>query len=43
MMGPKMDEAGMMSQMAGQQLRVDLVTKAYGTTLPNRRVPTNNY
>ena len=42
MVMPMMDEAGLMSQAAGQQLRIDLVTKAYGTTLPNRRVPTNN-
>ena len=40
---PILDDAGIASQQAEQQLRIDLVTKAYGTTLPNRRVPTNNY
>ena len=40
-MPPILDEAAIQSQVAEQQLRVDLVTKAYGTTLPNRRVPTD--
>jgi hypothetical protein len=38
---PQIDEAAIQSQMGEQQLRNDLVTKAYGTTLPNRRVPTD--
>jgi hypothetical protein len=41
MMMPQIDEAAIQSQMGEQQLRNDLVTKAYGTTLPNRRVPTD--
>ena len=41
MIAPIMDEAAMQSQMGEQQLRNELVTKAYGTTLPNRRVPTD--
>jgi hypothetical protein len=41
MMQPQIDEAAIQSQVAEQQLRMDLVTKAYGTTLPNRRVPTD--
>lgn len=36
---PIIDEAFIMTEQAEQQLRVDLVTKAYGTQLPNRRVP----
>ena len=38
---PILDQAGIESQLAEQQLRIDLVTKAYGTTLPNRRIPTD--
>lgn len=41
MIPPIIDEAAIANQMAEQQLRIDLVTKAYGTTLPNRRVPTD--
>jgi hypothetical protein len=41
MMPPVLDEAAMQSQMAEQQLRTELVVRAYGTTLPNRRVPTD--
>ena len=40
-MQPQIDEAAIQSELAEQQLRMDLVTKAYGTTLPNRRVPTD--
>ena len=36
---PVLDDAGIASQQAEQQLRVDLVTRAYGTSLPNRGVP----
>ena len=39
---PVLDDAGIASQQAEQQLRVDLVTRAYGTTLPNRRVPSED-
>jgi hypothetical protein len=38
---PIIDQATIASEMGEQQLRVDLVTKAYGTALPNRRVPTD--
>lgn len=38
---PVIDEAFIATEMGEQQLRVDLVTKAYGTTLPNRRVPSD--
>lgn len=36
---PIIDGATIASEQAEQQLRIDLVTKAYGTQLPNRRVP----
>jgi hypothetical protein len=36
------DEATIASQQAEQQLRIDLVTRAYGTTLPNRRAPSGD-
>ena len=39
---PIVDQASMAISQAEQQLRIDLVTKAYGTTLPNRRVPLRN-
>jgi hypothetical protein len=38
---PIIDDALIASEQGEQQLRVDLVTKAYGTVLPNRRVPTD--
>jgi hypothetical protein len=40
---PIVDQALIASEQAEQQLRIDLVTKAYGTTLPNRRVPLEDY
>lgn len=40
---PVIDQAFLASEQGEQQLRVDLVTKAYGTTLPNRRAPTEDY
>jgi hypothetical protein len=40
---PIIDMATIATEQGEQQLRVDLVTKAYGTNLPNRRVPTENY
>jgi len=40
---PIVDDALIASEQAEQQLRIDLVTKAYGTTLPNRRVPLEDY
>jgi hypothetical protein len=40
---PIVDQASMAISQAEQQLRIDLVTKAYGTTLPNRRVPLSDY
>jgi hypothetical protein len=44
---PIIDQATIASEQAEQQLRIDLVTRAYGTTLPNRRAPSgegnNNY
>jgi len=43
MMPPVIDQATVASAEAEQQLRVDLVTKAYGTTIPNRKVPSENY
>ena len=36
---PIVDGALIASEQAEQQLRIDLVTKAYGTQLPNRAVP----
>lgn len=42
MMPPVIDEATLASAEAEQQLRVDLVTKAYGTTIPTRKVPSEN-
>jgi hypothetical protein len=36
---PIIDQATIASEQAEQQLRIDLVTRAYGTTLPNRRAP----
>jgi len=36
---PIIDQALLATEQAEQQLRIDLVTRAYGTTLPNRRVP----
>ena len=36
---PIIDQATLASEQAEQQLRIDLVTKAYGTVLPNRRAP----
>jgi hypothetical protein len=36
---PILDPATMQAEMGEQQLRVELVTKAYGTVLPKRRVP----
>jgi len=36
---PIVDGALIASEQAEQQLRIDLVTKAYGTQLPNRKVP----
>jgi hypothetical protein len=43
MLPPVTDQASMAIGQAEQQLRIDLVTKAYGTTLPNRRVPLSDY
>ena len=40
---PIIDMATVATEQGEQQLRIDLVTKAYGTNLPNRRVPTENY
>ena len=40
---PIIDQATIASEQAEQQLRIDLVTRAYGTTLPNRRVPSGDY
>lgn len=40
---PIMDEATIASAQAEQQLRIDLVTKAYGTTIPNRKGPLDTY
>lgn len=42
MMPPVIDQATVASAQAEQQLRVDLVTKAYGTTIPTRKVPSEN-
>lgn len=42
MMPPVIDEATVASAQAEQQLRVDLVTKAYGTTIPTRKVPSES-
>jgi hypothetical protein len=36
---PIIDQATIASEQAEQQLRIDLVTKAYGTVLPTRRAP----
>ena len=36
---PVIDEAAIASQTGDQQLRVNLVTEAYGTSLPNRKIP----
>jgi len=43
MMPPVIDQATMASAQAEQQLRIDLVTKAYGTTIPNRKIPSEKY
>jgi hypothetical protein len=40
---PIIDQATIATEQAEQQLRVDLVTRAYGTTLPNRRAPSDEY
>jgi hypothetical protein len=40
---PILDQAALMSAGAEQQLRVDLVTQAYGTNLPNRKPPSEEY
>jgi hypothetical protein len=40
---PIIDQATIATEQAEQQLRVDLVTRAYGTTLPNRRAPSGDY
>lgn len=40
---PIIDQATIATEQAEQQLRVDLVTRAYGTTIPNRRVPSGDY
>ena len=40
---PIVDQATIASEQAEQQLRIDLVTRAYGTTLPNRRAPSGEY
>jgi hypothetical protein len=39
---PMIDQALLATEQAEQQLRIDLVTRAYGTTLPNRRVPSED-
>jgi len=39
---PVIDMATMQAQMGEQQLRAELVTKAYGTKLPQRRVPSED-
>ena len=39
---PIVDQATIASEQAEQQLRIDLVTRAYGTTLPNRRTPSSD-
>ena len=39
---PIIDQATIASAQAEQQLRIDLVTKAYGTTIPNRRPPSDD-
>jgi len=36
---PIIDEASIAAQTGEQQLRVNLVTEAYGTQLPNRKIP----
>ena len=40
---PILDQAALMSAGAEQQLRIDLVTQAYGTNLPNRKPPSEEY
>jgi len=42
MMPPLIDQATIASEQAEQQLRIDLVTKAYGTTIPTRKPPSDN-
>lgn len=39
---PIIDQATIASEQAEQQLRIDLVTRAYGTNLPNRKAPSSD-